>query len=87
MKIFFKQLFSAGDEASMKRFVGLLLILALINLSYFVGLKLIDVTTWQAIESWLRALLYSADLFLGLGAVLDGAKIIRGTDKPVDKQP
>ena len=80
MKEFIFKMFSASDDVSMKRVVGLIIFLVLLNLSYFVGLKVVDVKIWTVIESWLRALLYSADLLLGLGAVLDGAKIIRGSD-------
>jgi hypothetical protein len=72
-----KALFSSSDEASSKRFIGYVLIISLITLTFFVAKKYIDLPVWEKIESWCRALLYSADLFLGLGAIIDGAKIIK----------
>ena len=86
MKEFIFKMFSASDDVSMKRVVGLIVFLVLLNLSYFVALKWVDIEVWKVIESWLRALLYSANLLLGLGAVLDGAKIIKGSD-PAPGEP
>lgn len=79
-KDFISKLFSSGEDVSMKRFVGLVIFIVLLNLSYLAALGTIKIDTWKAIEGWLRTLLYSADLLLGLGAVLDGAKIIKSGD-------
>jgi len=87
--VFFGAMFSAKEDVSVKRFSGFIILLVLLNLSYFAGFKLIDAETWKVIEGFLTTLLYSADILLGIGALIDGAKIIKGTiaGKPGGGEP
>ena len=82
-----KALFSSSDDASIKRFIGALIMICLLILSFLVAKGKIELATWDKIEDWLRVLLYCSTGLLGIGAVIDGAKIIKNYSPISGSQP
>ena len=80
-----KQLFSSSDGASIKRLVGFILILVLISVIYFTGLKWITIDVWEKIEPFCEKILYSVWLFFGLNTFIDFNKIKSGLPTDITK--
>ena len=80
MKIFFSwfaKAFSGGDEVSIKRITGFIIILVILSFLYFTGFKLIPLDIWTKLESFLETLVWIVLLLFGINAGIDVAKLIR----------
>lgn len=81
-----KALFSASDDASIKRFVGFIFGICLMVITFLVAKEKISLEVWDKIQGWCEVVLYVMSALLGIGAIVDGAKIVRGW-KSEDKKP